>query len=98
MRERIAAFCSGAPVFFISVVLGIALCFRLTIGAIRPDAADAAESPPSAAAAPERALAPVPLATSDEAKSATVGAPTHAPAPTPPSTPSRRKPRAHGKR
>jgi hypothetical protein len=35
LRERVAAFLSGAPLLFIGIVIAVALCFRAGIGAIR---------------------------------------------------------------
>lgn len=69
MRDRARAFFADAPIFFISVVLGVALFFRVTIGAVRPSesstsepveiasATEAPGRPASAAAAPTSSAA-----------------------------------------
>jgi len=56
MRHRVGALLYDAPLLFIGVVLGLAVVFRVAIGALRPTSVDP-EAPPHSAAASGQARA-----------------------------------------
>jgi hypothetical protein len=98
MREKVAGFLGQTPLLFLGIVLGIAVGFRLLIGALSPspsaDVATTAASVPHEAPSASAAGPPRP-----EPAAGAIGA---APLPTThtvtPPAPARRKPRIHGRR
>ena len=72
LRAHIAAFFAGAPLLFLGVVLGIAVVFRLAVGAVKPAVA-AEEALPVAAPTSSAAARPEPRPAAEVGESPSSG-------------------------
>ena len=97
MKTRLLAVFADTPIVFFAVVIGVALTFRVAVGAVRDAAIPEPVAPPFATGPlvtrPEPGLAPLPAAATAEVGAAAKVQPIGTPTPARVSP----KPRGHGR-